>query len=189
MVRWRESVIEYTRSGDSATSLKMSAHSLPLNAWLISCTVPKNAGWPPGASMSTLSHNLLIYDSEWVTTITTRPASASWRNMVITVRSSAGSRPEVGSSRISSSGSVSSSIAVDTRLRWPPDSLSMRFLRRDVSSSSLSTLSMISARSALVEPGRRSLAAYSSAASTESLRCTTSSCGTNPIRLRNSSMF
>ena len=44
-----------------------------------------------------------------MTTSTTRPASASWRSIVMTCRSSAGSRPEVGSSRISSDGPVSSS--------------------------------------------------------------------------------
>ena len=61
--------------------------------------------------------------------MTTRPASASWRNIVITWRSSAGSRPDVGSSRISSDGPVSSSIATEARLRWPPESLSTRVSR------------------------------------------------------------
>jgi hypothetical protein len=37
--------------------------------------------------------------------------------MVITCRSSAGSNPDVGSSRISSDGPVSSSNATDARLR------------------------------------------------------------------------
>ena len=44
----------------------------------------------------------------------------------MTCRSSAGSRPEVGSSRISSDGPVSSSSATEARLRWPPESLSTR---------------------------------------------------------------
>lgn len=44
----------------------------------------------------------------------------------MTCRSSAGSRPDVGSSRISNDGPVSSSSATDARLRCPPDSLSTR---------------------------------------------------------------
>ena len=52
-----------------------------------------------------------------VTTITTRPASANWRSIVMTWWSSAGSRPDVGSSRISSDGPVSSSSATEARLR------------------------------------------------------------------------
>ena len=40
----------------------------------------------------------------------------------MTCRSSAGSRPDVGSSRISNDGSVSSSIATEARFRCPPES-------------------------------------------------------------------
>jgi hypothetical protein len=53
---------------------------------------------------------------------TVRPLSASLRSVIISFRSRPGSRPEVGSSRNSSSGSASSSHAIDTRLRWPPES-------------------------------------------------------------------
>ena len=45
--------------------------------------------------------------------------------MCITERSMPGSRPEVGSSRKSSEGLVSSSRATLTRLRWPPERLWM----------------------------------------------------------------
>ena len=120
-----------------------------------------------------------------MTTSTTRPASASWRSIVMTCRSSAGSRPEVGSSRISSDGPVSSSSATDARLRWPPESLSTRVLTCWVISSSSSTCATTWARSALVvSGGSRSSAAYISACWTVSWPCTTSSCGTIPIRDR-----
>ena len=46
------------------------------------------------------------------------------------LRSSPGSRPEVGSSRKSSDGLVRSSIATLTRLRWPPESFETGRLRR-----------------------------------------------------------
>jgi len=57
-----------------------------------------------------------------VTTSTVRPPSACSRNNLMTSRSRPGSSPEVGSSSSSSGGWVSSSIATDVRLRWPPDS-------------------------------------------------------------------
>ena len=62
-------------------------------------------------------------------------------------RSSAGSKPVVGSSSTSSDGSVNSSIATETRLRWPPDSLSTRVSACSVISSSSSTREITCCRS------------------------------------------
>ncbi len=123
---WRRGTAGCAASGSLATVLKMSAQfggahrGADLVGWARrtrSCRRAPAAA--PGRTRRGRS-------SECVTTTTTRPASASWRSIVITCRSSAGSRPEVGSSRISSDGPVSSSIATDARLRWPPDSLSTR---------------------------------------------------------------
>ena len=63
----------------------------------------------------------------------------AWRSIAITLRSSAGSSPVVGSSSTSSDGPVNSSNATDTRLRCPPDKLSMRVEACGVNSSSSST--------------------------------------------------
>ena len=57
-----------------------------------------------------------------VTTMTVRPSWASSAIISITDLSSPGSRPEVGSSRNSSEGLVSSSSATLTRFCCPPDS-------------------------------------------------------------------
>src|SRR6185312_10595963 len=90
-----------------------------------------------------------------------------------------------GSSRISKDGPVSSSSATDARLRCPPESLSTRVSRCLVISSSSSTSLTTCSRSAfVVSGGSRSSAAYISACLTVSWPCTTSSCGTMPIRER-----
>ena len=98
-----------------------------------------------------------------------------------------GSKPEVGSSRNSTDGLVSSSSAMLTRLSWPPESLSARVLACLVSPSSLITSSTRASRwVAWMSGGKRSSAPYCSARRVVSWVCMMLSCGTSPIRVRSS---
>jgi hypothetical protein len=102
--------------------------------------------------------------------------------------SNAGSSPDVGSSSSSREGEASSSSAIETRLRWPPESRSTRVLAWSARPSSASTASTIARRSAgVMSSVSRSFAANVSACRTVSRRCTTSSCGTTPISDRTAS--
>ena len=77
------------------------------------------------------SHWSISFDStSWVITMTdwpvTAPLSAIFRICVNMSRLRCGSSGEVGSSRNSRLGLVSSSMPMLTRFFWPPDSRSMR---------------------------------------------------------------
>ena len=93
-----------------------------------------------------------------------RPLLDSPRSTSKTSVVSCEDNPEVGSSRNSSVGSVTSSWARLTRLRWPPEStlsstVPMRLVFCSVSLSSLSTRSTrCSISSSLVSGGSRSFA-------------------------------
>ena len=75
---------------------------------------------PPGTSTSSRSQTSR-FATLCVTTMTVRPSRARPDIISITDMSRPGSRPEVGSSRNSSEGFVSSSRATLTRFCWPPD--------------------------------------------------------------------
>ncbi len=90
-----------------------------------------------------------------------------------------GSRPEVGSSRKSSDGLVSSSSATLTRLRWPPESWRIRVVACGGPGSARPAPRRPGrcARPRVVSPGKRSSAAYWSARRTVS-------CGVQDVVLR-----
>ncbi len=95
-----------------------------------------------------------------VTTMTVRPSLASRFIISITDLSSPGSRPEVGSSRNSRDGLVSSSRATLTRFCWPPDSAPARVCACFFSpSSSMTSVTRLRRSAFEVSPGNRSSAA------------------------------
>jgi hypothetical protein len=80
---------------------------------------PVKAAVPPRDSTTTRSH-VSTSGGLWVVSTVVVPLSARPRNSAITSAAVAGSRPEVGSSRKSAVGLVSSSTAMLARLRSPP---------------------------------------------------------------------
>ena len=64
-----------------------------------------------------------MLDMLWVTISTVQFWWLRRRHSSIMLRSKSGERPLVGSSRISKRGFASSSMAMETRFFWPPDSL------------------------------------------------------------------
>ena len=140
----------------------------------------------PARATSSRSQTLR-FATLWVTTITVRPSRARPDIISITDMSRPGSRPDVGSSRNSSEGLVSSSRATLTRFCWPPERDDVRVSACAVSDSSPSTSPILRVRSAgLVSRGKRSSAAYPRARCADRCVCRMFSWGTRPIRCRSS---
>lgn len=117
--------------------------------------------------------------------MTTQPILAWRRSTAMTWRCCAGSSPAVGSSTTSRLGRVISSIARAAHRRTSGASLRIRVVRCGVRSSSSSTWPTTRSRcSAEASGGSRTSAAYCTACSTVSWRCSRSSRATIPMRLR-----
>ena len=114
---------------------------------------------------------------------TVMPSSASVRNSCIICRSVPWSKPLVTSSRNSTAGRLSSSMAIDTRFFCPPDRLRISVPRRSARPTVFSTRSVFcSTSSAVVSAGSRSWAEYRRASATGRPSWKITSCGTYPIR-------
>ena len=81
--------------------------------------VPTKPTRPPRA-MNTMRSHSARSSTECVVNTTVAERSASWRRWAISSALVSGSRPDVGSSRKKTCGSVSSSTAMLARLRCPP---------------------------------------------------------------------
>ncbi|CNI50636.1 Uncharacterised protein [Mycobacterium tuberculosis] len=73
----------FASSGSAPTLEKILAQFVVPIASPMSPGGPQNAVFPPGATSSSWSQ-MSRYDNMCVTTITTRPASASWRSIIMT---------------------------------------------------------------------------------------------------------
>ena len=102
--------------GEAAVELRDGA-----DPEVLECLVegPDEATRPPRA-MNTMRSHWARSSTEWVVNTTVAERSARWRRRAISSALVTGSRPDVGSSRKKTCGSVSSSTAMLARLRCPP---------------------------------------------------------------------
>jgi hypothetical protein len=144
---------------------------------------PSSSGLPsatirPEAITATRSARACASSMKWVVSTTVRPASHNARIVAHERRRADGSKPVVGSSRNSTSGSPTSPTARSSRRRWPPESADTRTRSRSSSPTSSSS-----------SPARRGRgyqrACMRRTSPTVSMPGSDVSCSTTPMRARN----